>query len=163
MSDKEKMSIVALNASKDPSFRPYCMRCSGLQRMSIVESMFWRCPACGAEHDERAAIHRGPRFTRGARVRDSFVAAADALNIEHPETPAWDALPAHVQEMYCRIGDAVAGSAVDDVVFEILRNVGVDTNCGACMCQAFTGSNGYEHTCGKSLDVIVKLEREHER
>jgi hypothetical protein len=48
--------------------------------------------------------------------------------------------------------------STDDVLV-ILRNVGVDTSCGACMCQAFTGSNGYEHTCGKPNDVVVTLER----
>lgn len=45
-------SQVRLNAEQDPTYRPYCMRCSGLVRMQIVEPFYWRC-ACGAEHDER--------------------------------------------------------------------------------------------------------------
>jgi hypothetical protein len=43
----------------------------------------------------------------------------------------------------------------DEEVCQILRNVGVDTECGACMCQAFTGSNGYEHTCGKESGITI--------
>lgn len=42
-------------------------------------------------------------------------------------------------------------------VLQILRNVGVDTECGACMCQAFTGSNGYAHTCGKTNDLVITV------
>lgn len=44
-----------------------------------------------------------------------------------------------------------------DQVLVILQNVGVDTACGSCMCAAFTGSTGYEHTCGKKLDVEVTV------
>lgn len=32
-------------------------------------------------------------------------------------------------------------------MLQALRNVGIDTACGACMCQAFTGSNSHVHTC----------------
>lgn len=36
-------------------------------------------------------------------------------------------------------------------VEQILRNVGVDTTCGACMCLAITGSaDRCEHTCKRS-------------
>lgn len=42
----------------------------------------------------------------------------------------------------------------EEAVLQILRNVGVDVECGACMCQAFTGSNGYEHTCGKETGIV---------
>lgn len=45
----------------------------------------------------------------------------------------------------------------EEDVLQILRNVGVDVECGACMCQAFTGSNGYEHTCGKKTDVLITV------
>lgn len=45
-------STVRINAEKDPTYRPYCMRCPRLVRMKRVEPFYWRC-ACGAEHDER--------------------------------------------------------------------------------------------------------------
>lgn len=45
-------SQVRINAEADPTYCPYCMRCSGLVRMQLVEAMLWRC-SCGAEHDER--------------------------------------------------------------------------------------------------------------
>ena len=40
------------NYEKDTTYRPYCLRCSGLVRMVLVEPYFWRCK-CGAEHDIR--------------------------------------------------------------------------------------------------------------
>ena len=46
-------SQVRLNAEKDPKYRPYCLRCMGLQRMNTVAPFFWKCPVCGAMHDER--------------------------------------------------------------------------------------------------------------
>jgi hypothetical protein len=45
-------SQVRMNAEKDPSYCPYCMRCPGLVRMKKIAEFFWRC-VCGAEHDER--------------------------------------------------------------------------------------------------------------
>ncbi len=48
-------SQVLLNAEKDPSYAPYCMRCPRLVRMVKVEPFFWRCK-CGAMHDERPPI-----------------------------------------------------------------------------------------------------------
>jgi hypothetical protein len=45
-------SIVRMNAEQDPSYRPYCMRCTGLVRMKIQAPMLWKC-SCGAVHDER--------------------------------------------------------------------------------------------------------------
>jgi hypothetical protein len=51
------------------------------------------------------------RAIRGRRVRDAFVQAASDLGIEHPETPAWEKMPDHVREMYCRIEEAVATKA----------------------------------------------------
>lgn len=50
----KERSLVRMNAEKDPSYSPYCMRCRGLVRMRKVENFFWRC-RCGAEHDERDA------------------------------------------------------------------------------------------------------------
>ncbi|HYX21481.1 MAG TPA: hypothetical protein VFA98_11610 [Thermoanaerobaculia bacterium] len=44
-------------------------------------------------------------------------------------------------------------------VLQILRNVGVDTECGACMCQAFTGSNGYPHACGKESGLVITVSK----
>lgn len=46
-------SQVRVNAEKDPTYCPYCMRCSGLIRMQKVEDFYWRCAVCRAEHDER--------------------------------------------------------------------------------------------------------------
>lgn len=46
-------SQVRVNAERDPTYNPYCMRCSGLIRMQLVEKFYWRCAVCGAEHDER--------------------------------------------------------------------------------------------------------------
>ncbi|SDW93918.1 hypothetical protein [Lysobacter enzymogenes] len=55
-----KDSIVVANALRDPSYCPYCMRCSGFDRMRKVGLLHWR-HHCGAEHDEaeaRAALAR---------------------------------------------------------------------------------------------------------
>jgi hypothetical protein len=51
------------------------------------------------------------RAARGRRVRDAFIEAAGDLGIEHPETPAWEKMPDHVREMYCRIAESVASKA----------------------------------------------------
>ncbi len=48
------MSQVRDNAIKDPTYAPYCMRCSTFDRMRKVETMYWRCARCGAQHDERS-------------------------------------------------------------------------------------------------------------
>lgn len=45
-------SVVRENALRDPSYRPYCLRCRGLVRMRKVENMHWRCDVCGATHKE---------------------------------------------------------------------------------------------------------------
>lgn len=50
-----RLSQVATNALKDPTYCPYCMRCSGAVRMSKVEHLYWR-HHCGAEHDERDSV-----------------------------------------------------------------------------------------------------------
>lgn len=51
MESPEK-SAVRMNAEKDPAYRPYCLRCSGVVRMDIVEPFLWN-HKCGAIHDER--------------------------------------------------------------------------------------------------------------
>jgi hypothetical protein len=49
------ISIVRSNAEKDPTYCPYCMRCSGLVRMKKIEHLYWECvqKGCTAVHDER--------------------------------------------------------------------------------------------------------------
>lgn len=44
--------IVLENAKKNPEYRPYCMRCSGLVRMNKIKDFYWRCD-CGAICDLR--------------------------------------------------------------------------------------------------------------
>jgi hypothetical protein len=46
-------SFVKTKAMADPNYNPYCLRHAACGRMEKVETMFWRCPRCGAEHDER--------------------------------------------------------------------------------------------------------------
>lgn len=53
--DRAHSKIVVRNHHEDPRYAPYCMRCSGLQRMQLVEPFYWR-HKCGAEHDERAVL-----------------------------------------------------------------------------------------------------------
>lgn len=55
---KAKNGVVVYNHAKDPTYAPYCMRCDGLHRMTLVEPFYWR-HSCGAEHDERAVIVGG--------------------------------------------------------------------------------------------------------
>lgn len=50
--DRTGISQVLSNAHQDSSYRPYCMRCSGLIRMAKVEAFFWKC-GCGAVCDLR--------------------------------------------------------------------------------------------------------------
>ena len=52
LAEPRRRSIIYRNAEKDPNYCPYCMRCSGMQRMTKVEPFYWR-HSCGAEHDER--------------------------------------------------------------------------------------------------------------
>jgi hypothetical protein len=46
-------SQVRINAEKDSSYKPYCIGCSTMKRMEIVERFLWKCSVCGAIHDER--------------------------------------------------------------------------------------------------------------
>lgn len=52
---KAKDSVIVRNHWKDPSYAPYCMRCRGFNRMTIVEPYLFR-HGCGAIHDERQVI-----------------------------------------------------------------------------------------------------------
>lgn len=42
---------VARNAVKDPTYAPYCGRCSTMERMRKIETFYWECRHCGAVHD----------------------------------------------------------------------------------------------------------------
>ncbi len=50
--DAWQRDVLLLNVEKDPYYTPYCMRCTGLVRMRIVERHYWRC-RCGAQCDYR--------------------------------------------------------------------------------------------------------------
>jgi hypothetical protein len=39
----------------DPAYAPYCGRCRGLHRMTVVQRFYWT-HSCGAVHDERQVI-----------------------------------------------------------------------------------------------------------
>jgi hypothetical protein len=77
-------SVVRMNAEKDPTYRPYCMRCDGLVRMQIVEPLLWKCH-CGAIHDEREELlapeSSGIRSVEGAPPSkfEDFEKLVDAL------------------------------------------------------------------------------------
>lgn len=51
----ESKSLIRSNYDKDPSYRPYCMRCPGLVRMKLVRPLHWECE-CGAIHIEPCLI-----------------------------------------------------------------------------------------------------------
>lgn len=46
---------VVTNYRNNPAYTPYCLRCSGLHRMRLVEPLLWTHD-CGAVHDERQCI-----------------------------------------------------------------------------------------------------------
>lgn len=46
--------VILRNVEEDPYYAPYCLRCTGLVRMRIVERHYWRCH-CGAQCDYRGA------------------------------------------------------------------------------------------------------------
>lgn len=46
------VEIVLDNYRRDPSYRPYCLGCSTMERMTLVEPYRWRCK-CGADYDLR--------------------------------------------------------------------------------------------------------------
>lgn len=48
-------SFIRAKAEDDPSYAPYCLRCSSLARMTKVEDFYWVCQ-CGAKHDERDEV-----------------------------------------------------------------------------------------------------------
>lgn len=53
--DKAHNKIIVWNHEKDPGYAPYCMRCSGLHRMKVIEPFLWQ-HSCGAIHDERQVL-----------------------------------------------------------------------------------------------------------
>ena len=55
MADKAHDAVIVLNHIMDPNYAPYCMRCSGLHRMKVVEPFYWEHD-CGAVHDERQVL-----------------------------------------------------------------------------------------------------------
>jgi len=55
MADKAYDALIVLNRIADPAYCPYCMRCSGLHRMTQVEPFLWE-HSCGAIHDERQVL-----------------------------------------------------------------------------------------------------------
>lgn len=55
MADKAHSPVIVLNHIADPSYAPYCGRCSGLHRMKVVEPFLWT-HGCGAVHDERQVL-----------------------------------------------------------------------------------------------------------
>lgn len=55
----ELQAFLREKAEGDPTYRPYCMRCRGLVRMTIVAPFYWRC-ACGGECDCRVFASDSP-------------------------------------------------------------------------------------------------------
>ncbi len=53
-------SIIRQNYLANPAYCPYCMRCKGLHRMTLVEPFLWK-HHCGAVHDERTQSDRGEK------------------------------------------------------------------------------------------------------
>lgn len=47
--------VIVDNHRKDPTYAPYCGRCSGLHRMKVIEPFLWK-HGCGAVHDERQVL-----------------------------------------------------------------------------------------------------------
>lgn len=52
MRGEQPKSQVRINAEKDKSYCPYCLRCQRLVRMAKLADFLWQCK-CGAIHDER--------------------------------------------------------------------------------------------------------------
>jgi hypothetical protein len=55
LADKAYDPVIVLNHYYDPHYAPYCMRCTGLHRMKVVEPYYWT-HECGAVHDERQVL-----------------------------------------------------------------------------------------------------------
>ena len=72
----ERKSHVRYNAENDPTYAPYCMRCTGLVRMVKVIPFFWSC-RCGAQHDERTReehLHDAKRIEHLERKLSHYLA-----------------------------------------------------------------------------------------
>jgi hypothetical protein len=46
---------VQRNQAKDPTYSPYCLRCSGLVRLKKIERDLWQCTRCDVVRDDRIA------------------------------------------------------------------------------------------------------------
>lgn len=55
MADAAHSAVIVLNHIADPTYAPYCGRCTGLYRMKVVEPFLWE-HGCGAIHDERQVL-----------------------------------------------------------------------------------------------------------
>src|SRR4051812_5691963 len=62
----------------------------------------------------------------------------------------------------CENCSAIVQDFIEDVGFDAnaialraLKNMGIDTDCGACMSVAFTGTNINEHTCEPKPEPVV--------
>lgn len=56
MADKAYDPVIVLNHILDPTYAPYCMRCTGIHRMTVIEPFRWECMRCGGVHDERQVL-----------------------------------------------------------------------------------------------------------
>jgi len=56
---KAKSYVIVRNHMDDPNYAPYCGRCTGLYRMSVVEPFLWN-HGCDAVHDERQVLSSTP-------------------------------------------------------------------------------------------------------
>lgn len=82
-------STIRLNAEKDESYRPYCMRCPGLVRMTKVAPFYWT-HSCGAIHDERegsdeVAAVAPPREPMGAKWKHDERIKAELLAFDEAD------------------------------------------------------------------------------
>lgn len=70
---------VRINAEKDPTYAPYCLRCRTMERMKIVEPFLWSC-ACGAICDERVPLRE-----RQAKALDYAVVNLSSCLRDHTD------------------------------------------------------------------------------
>lgn len=78
---KRGKSQVVTNYEQDPTYCPYCLRCTGLQRMVLVAPYHWKCPKCPAQGDCREEheqfLHRGFIPAIEEHVRTTFEKSDD--------------------------------------------------------------------------------------
>jgi len=74
--DRFNLEIIYRNATSDPHYAPYCMRCRGLVRMRKVAHLYWRCYKCPAIHDQREFVPEPASqaiLTSTAGTRESLI------------------------------------------------------------------------------------------